>query len=71
MTHFVRPETPLDVEASVRCTTVYLVDKRIDMLPALLGTSMHRLDIARAPSIVLYSNNLSHDHRFVFVEIER
>jgi hypothetical protein len=40
VTHFVRPETAIDIEASIRCTTVYLVDKRIDMLPCLLGTSM-------------------------------
>lgn len=29
----------MDKEAASRGTTVYLVDKRIDMLPALLGTS--------------------------------
>ncbi|CAG8495533.1 4014_t:CDS:10, partial [Acaulospora colombiana] len=34
-----RAGTPLDEEAANRGTTVYLVDKRIDMLPALLGTS--------------------------------
>ncbi len=30
----------MDAEASVRGTTVYLVDKRIDMLPPLLGTDL-------------------------------
>jgi len=30
----------MDVEAAARGTTVYLVDKRIDMLPALLGTNL-------------------------------
>lgn len=29
----------MDEEAAKRGTTVYLVDKRIDMLPSLLGTS--------------------------------
>lgn len=29
----------MDDEAASRGTTVYLVDKRIDMLPSLLGTS--------------------------------
>lgn len=29
----------MDDEAARRGTTVYLVDKRIDMLPGLLGTS--------------------------------
>ena len=30
----------MDNEAAARGTTVYLVDKRIDMLPALLGTNL-------------------------------
>ena len=30
----------MDLEASKRGTTVYLVDKRIDMLPPLLGTNL-------------------------------
>lgn len=30
----------MDSEAAARGTTVYLVDKRIDMLPALLGTNL-------------------------------
>ena len=33
---FVKPNTPLDLEAANRCTTVYLVDRRTDMLPKLL-----------------------------------
>jgi len=40
VSHFVHPDTPMDSEASSRGTTVYLVDKRIDMLPALLGTNL-------------------------------
>jgi len=35
VTHFVCPDTPIDKEAAHRCTTVYLVDKRTDMLPGL------------------------------------
>lgn len=30
----------MDAEAAARGTTVYLVDKRIDMLPSLLGTNL-------------------------------
>ena len=30
----------MDTEAGARGTTVYLVDKRIDMLPSLLGTNL-------------------------------
>ena len=40
VSHFVHPETPMDTEAGARGTTVYLVDKRIDMLPSLLGTNL-------------------------------
>ena len=36
VTYFVRPDTPIDLEAANRCTTVYLVDRRTDMLPKLL-----------------------------------
>ncbi|KDN52615.1 RNB-domain-containing protein [Tilletiaria anomala UBC 951] len=40
VSYFVKPQTPMDAEAASRSTTVYLVDKRIDMLPALLGTNL-------------------------------
>lgn len=33
VTNFVHPGTPLDDEASKRGTSVYLVERRIDMLP--------------------------------------
>ena len=40
VSHFVKPNNAMDIEASLRGTTVYLVDKRIDMLPMLLGTDL-------------------------------
>ncbi|KAF8526026.1 hypothetical protein BU17DRAFT_74382 [Hysterangium stoloniferum] len=40
VSHFVLPDNPMDTEAASRGTTVYLVDKRIDMLPSLLGTNL-------------------------------
>lgn len=40
VSHFVKPNNAMDQEASMRGTTVYLVDKRIDMLPMLLGTDL-------------------------------
>ena len=40
VSHFVKPGTAMDDEAQRRGTTVYLVDKRIDMLPGLLGTNL-------------------------------
>ncbi|PFH47029.1 hypothetical protein AMATHDRAFT_153135 [Amanita thiersii Skay4041] len=40
VSHFVLADTSMDHEAAARGTTVYLVDKRIDMLPGLLGTNL-------------------------------
>ena len=40
VSYFVKPNNAMDAEASIRGTTVYLVDKRIDMLPMLLGTDL-------------------------------
>ena len=43
VSHFVHPDTPIDSEAAAGGTSVYLVDERIDMLPALLGTNLFSL----------------------------
>lgn len=40
VSHFIRPGTALDKEAASRATTVYLVDKRIDMVPELLSSNL-------------------------------
>lgn len=40
VTFFVQPNGSIDKEASCRATTVYLVDRRIDMLPGLLGSNL-------------------------------
>lgn len=40
VSHFVRPGTALDKEAGNRGTTVYLSDKRIDMVPELLSSNL-------------------------------
>lgn len=40
MSHFIAADSPLDLEAADRATSVYLVERRIDMLPELLSTSM-------------------------------
>ncbi|CAB3236838.1 unnamed protein product [Arctia plantaginis] len=40
VTYFVRPNTALDKEAGNRSTTVYLVDRRIDMVPDLLSSNL-------------------------------
>jgi len=38
--HFIRPSSAIDVEARSRGTTVYLCDKRIDMVPELLSSNL-------------------------------
>ena len=40
VTHFIRPGNAMDKEAASRATTVYLVDKRIDMVPGLLSSNL-------------------------------
>ncbi len=40
VTHFVDADSPIDVEGKFRGTSVYLVQKRIDMLPSLLTTDL-------------------------------
>lgn len=40
VSHFVRPGTAIDLEGSSRGTTVYLCDRRIDMLPELLSGNL-------------------------------
>lgn len=40
VTHFVHPGSAIDREAAERCTTVYLVEKRTDMLPGLLTADL-------------------------------
>lgn len=40
VSHFIRPGTAIDDEASKRGTTVYLADKRIDMVPELLSSNL-------------------------------
>ncbi|EGR33437.1 rnb family protein, putative [Ichthyophthirius multifiliis] len=40
VSHFVKANSPIDKEAQNRCTTVYLVDRRTDMLPKLLTETL-------------------------------
>lgn len=43
VSHFVRDGSLLDLEARARGTTVYLVDRRLDMLPSLLSENLASL----------------------------
>lgn len=40
VTHFVRPNSMTDLEAKARSTTVYLADRRYDMLPEVLSSDL-------------------------------
>jgi exosome complex exonuclease DIS3/RRP44 len=40
VTHYMKPGSALDIEAAKRSTSVYLVDRRIDMIPARLSTNL-------------------------------
>jgi len=40
VSHFIKPGTAVDLEAAKRCTTVYLTDRRIDMVPELLSSNL-------------------------------
>jgi len=40
VSHFVKANTEIDKEAARRCTTVYMVDRRTDMLPGLLTETL-------------------------------
>ncbi|KAK7739446.1 exosome catalytic subunit dis3 [Diaporthe eres] len=63
VSHFVKPNNAMDTEASIRGTTVYLVDKRIDMLPMLLGTDLCSLKpyVERYAFSVLWEMNSNAD----------
>lgn len=56
VTNFVHPDTAMDEEASVRATTVYLVQRRIDMLPKPLTEDICslRADVERLAFSVIW-----------------
>lgn len=59
---FVKPDSRLDLEARRRSTTVYLVDRRINMLPEVLSEnlcSLHAGVDRLAVSVLWYSKTVS------------
>lgn len=56
VSYYVRPDSALDIEARNRCTTVYLVDRRTDMLPKLLTENLCslRADVDRLAFSVIW-----------------
>jgi hypothetical protein len=59
VTNFVHPGTPLDDEASQRGTSVYLVERRIDMLPKPLTEGKLFSSSSRLMSTLCYMKCLS------------
>jgi exosome complex exonuclease DIS3/RRP44 len=59
VTHFVNAGAEIDKEAARRCTTVYMVGKRTDMLPKLLTESLCSLvsDVERCAFSVIWEIN--------------
>lgn len=56
VTHFVKAGSEIDREAARRCTTVYMVDRRTDMLPGLLTENLCSLvsDVDRCSFSVIW-----------------
>ncbi|XP_060081285.1 exosome complex exonuclease RRP44-like [Ylistrum balloti] len=65
VSHFIRPGTAIDKEASERGTTVYLTDRRIDMVPELLSSNLCSLrsNVERFAFSILWE--LTHDAEIV------
>lgn len=59
VTHFVKADSEIDREAARRCTTVYMVDRRTDMLPSLLTENLCSLvsDVDRCSFSVIWEIN--------------
>ena len=56
VSHFVKSGAEIDREAARRCTTVYMVDRRTDMLPGLLTETLCSLvsDVDRMAFSVIW-----------------
>lgn len=71
VSHFVRPDTPVDIEASARGTSVYLVDRTISMLPTVLSNDVCSLNPQEEKFAVSAFITLDGDGRVVERRYER
>lgn len=63
VSHFVKPNSPTDQEAQSRSTSIYLADRRYDMLPSILSVGLCSL-LSNVDRLVIgmqwFNNMLSH-----------
>uniref|UniRef100_A0A8C9GMR0 RNB domain-containing protein n=1 Tax=Piliocolobus tephrosceles TaxID=591936 RepID=A0A8C9GMR0_9PRIM len=68
VTYFVKQNSPLDYEAAQRCTTVYLINQRIEMLPKLLTSDLCSLVEKR--DRLAFSCIFTFDYNFNILHVE-
>ena len=71
VSHFVKPDTPVDIEASARGTSVYLVDRTVPMLPPVLSNDVCSLNAGQPKLAVSVFIGLDGDGRVVDRRYER
>lgn len=71
VSHYVSHESQLDIEARTRSTTIYLVDRRLDMLPALLSADLCSLRMNEDRLAVSVFWEFTKDGRLVNLCFER
>ena len=71
VSHFVRPDSPVDVEAAARGTSVYLVDRTVPMLPPILSNEVCSLNPGEPKFAVSLFMQLGTDGRVVERRYER
>ena len=69
VSHFVRPDGPIDVEAAARGTSVYLVDRTVPMLPPVLSNDVCSLNpgiprFALSVFLTLDGDGVVRNHRY-------
>ncbi|KMZ98881.1 exosome complex exonuclease RRP44, putative [Plasmodium vivax] len=67
VSYFVKQNSALDLEASKRCTTVYLINQRVEMLPKLLTTDL--CSLVEGQDRLTYSCIFTFDANYQVVDI--